>query len=101
MHKIQRLLLILVVATASSCAIRPASLQGRVDKRFERLEKERARLKTLTDPVDRAKTEITISEILLGLASDAARSGEPEVLQKRLGEYVDVIEDAHDGLMKA
>lgn len=101
MRKIRRLLFILVVATASSCAIRPISLQGQVDKRFERLEKERSHLKSLTDPVDRAKTDITISEILLTLAGDAVRSGEPEVLQKRLGEYVDTIEDAHQGLTKA
>src|SRR5581483_11187942 len=100
MRKMQRLLFTLLLFASASCAVRISSLQGQVDKRLERLEKERARLKTLTDAVDRTKSDITISDILLSLASDAVRSGEPEVLQKRLGEYVEAIEDAHDSLMK-
>ncbi len=52
------------------------------------------------DPVDRTKSDIAISEILLSLASDAVRSGEPEVLEKRLTEYVDTIQDAHQAMMK-
>jgi hypothetical protein len=100
MRIIQRLLFILLMSTAASCAIRTASLQGQVDKRLDRLERERAHLTTLSDPFDRTKSEIAISEILLSLAGDAVRAGEPEVLQKRLGEYVDTIEDAHQGLIK-
>jgi len=101
MRTIQRLPLMLLFLVATSCAVRTVSLQGQVDKRPERLERERARLKTLTDPVDRTKSDIAISEILLSFASDAVRSGEPEVLQKRLNEYVDTIEDAHQALMSA
>jgi len=100
MRIIQRLLFILLLSPTASCAVRTSFLQVQVDKRFERLDRERAHLKTLTDPVDRTKSDIAISEILLSLAGDAVRSGEPEVLQKRLGEYVDAIEDAHQGLMK-
>ena len=100
MRTIQRLLLMLLFLVAASCAVRTASLQGQVDKRLERLERERAHLKNATDPVDRTKSDIAISEILLSLASDAVRSGEPEVLEKRLGEYVDTIEDAHQCLIK-
>lgn len=100
MRNIQRLLFIVLVFTASSCAIRTPFLQ-QPDKRLERLERERAHLKMLTDPVDRAKTDITISELLLSLAGDAVRTGEPEVLQKRLGEYLEAIEDAHQGLVKS
>ena len=100
MRIIQRLLFILLLSTTASCAIRTSFLQVQVDKRLERLERERAHLKSLTDPVDRTRSDIAISEILLSLAGDAVRSGEPEVLQKRLGEYVDAIEDAHQGLMK-
>src|SRR4051794_38134150 len=94
------LLFILLVVVLSSCAVRTASFQGQVDKRLERLEKEKARVKAEIDPVDRTKSDIAISEILLSLASDAVRSGEPEVLEKRLAEYVDTIQDAHQGLMK-
>jgi hypothetical protein len=98
--RIQQLLFILLVVGLSSCAVRTASLQGQVDKRLERLDRERARLKALVDPVDRTKSDIAISEILLSLASDAVRSGEPEVLEKRLAEYVDTIQDAHQAMMK-
>ena len=84
--RIQQLLFILLVVVLSSCAVRTASLQGQVDKRLERLDRERARLKAEIDPVDRTKSDIAISEILLSLASDAVRSGEPEVLEKRLAE---------------
>jgi hypothetical protein len=98
--RIQQLPFILVVMVLSSCAVRTASLQGQVDKRLERLDKERARLKAEVDPIERTKSDIAISEILLSLASDAVRSGEPEVLEKRLTEYVDTIQDAHQVLMK-
>jgi hypothetical protein len=100
MRRIKRLLIMLVVLCVTSCIIRGASLQTPTDKRLVRLESERDKLKRTTDPVDRAKTDITISEILLTLASDAARSGEPEVLGKRLGEYVDTIQDAHQTMVK-
>src|SRR5690242_14290800 len=98
--RIQQLLFTLLVVVLSSCAVRTASFQGQVDKRLERLEKERARLKAVADPIDRTKSDIAISEILLSLASDAVRSGEPEVLEKRLAEYVDTIQDAHQAMMK-
>jgi len=98
--RIQQLLFILFVVVLSSCAVRTASLQGQVDKRLERLDRERARLKAVIDPVERTKSDIAISEILLSLASDAVRSGEPEVLEKRLAEYVDTIQDAHQAMMK-
>src|SRR5689334_575945 len=100
MRYIDRLPLILLALTVSSCAIHSASLQGQIDKRFERLERERAKQKAATDPIDRAMSDITISEILLSLAGDAVRSGEPEVLEKRLAEYVDSIQDAHESLVK-
>jgi hypothetical protein len=94
-----RLLFILVLLAATSCAVRTSSLQAQYDKRLERLEKEKEKLKRLTDPVDRAKTDIAISEILLSLAGDAVRTGEPEVLEKRLSEYRDTIQDAHQTLV--
>ncbi len=100
MRTIERFLLMLVVLSLTSCAIRTASLQAKYDKRLERLERERNKLKSATDPVDRAKTDINIAEILLSLASDAVRTGEPEVLEKRLSEYRDTIQDAHQTMVK-
>src|SRR5947207_2763624 len=101
MRTIKPLLLLLVVLAFNSCAaVRIASLQAPFDKRLTRLEAERDKLKRITDPVDRTKTDIAISEILLSLAGDAVRSGEPEALGKRLGEYVDTIQDAHQTMIK-
>src|SRR5207249_117781 len=77
-----------------------ASPQAQLDKRLERLQRERDKLSRFTDPVDRTRSDITISEILLSLAGDAVKSGEPEVLQKRLSEYVDAIQDAHQTMLK-
>jgi hypothetical protein len=84
----------------TGCSIRPAALQPQIDKRLERLDREREKLKRTTDAVDRTKIDIDISEILLSLVSDAVRSGEPEALGKRVGEYVDAIQDAHQAMMK-
>jgi hypothetical protein len=100
MQKLERVLLLLVVIAFSSCAIRTTPLQGQYDKRLERLQKERDKLTRLTDPIDRTKTDIAISEILLSLASEAIKTGEPEMLGKRLNEYIDTIRDAHETMMK-
>jgi hypothetical protein len=100
MQKLERVLLLLVVVAFSSCAIRTTPLQGQYDKRLERLQKERDKLTRLTDPVDRTKADIAISEILLSLASEAIKTGEPEMLGKRLNEYIDTIRDAHETMMK-
>jgi hypothetical protein len=101
MGTIHRVLFILIVVAVTSCAVvRTASLQGQYDKRLERLQRERDKLNRTTDPVDRAKTDINISEILLSLAGDAVKTGEPEVLEKRLKEYVGAIQDAHQTMIK-
>lgn len=101
MATIQRLVFIVTVVAVSSCAVvRTASLQGQYDKRLERLQRERDKLNRITDPVDRTKTDINISEILLTLASEAVKTGEPEVLEKRLKEYVEAIQDAHQSMIK-
>ena len=101
MPTILRLLFILAVMAVSSCAaVRTASLQGQYDKRLERLQRERDKLNRTTDPVDRTKTGINISEILLSLAGEAVKTGEPEVLEKRLKEYVEAIQDAHQSMIK-
>ena len=92
-------MLLIASATISCTTIRTASLQ-QIDKRLERLDRELEKLKRTTDPVDRTKIDIYISEILLSLVGDAVRSGEPEALGRRLGEYVDTIEDAHQAMMK-
>ena len=97
---IKRLFTVLIVWIASSCTVRTASLQPQFDKRLERLDREREKLKRSGDPVDRAKIDINISEILLSLVSDAVKTGEPEVVGRRLNEYIETIQDAHQTMMK-
>ena len=100
MHANRRLWFLLLVFAVSSCTIHTNALRGQYDKRLERLQKERDKLNRQTDPVDRTKTYINVSEILLSLAGDAIKTGEPELLDKRLNEYVDTIRDAHQTMMK-
>src|SRR5881396_4390137 len=97
---IKRLLTVLIVWIASSCTVRTAALQPQFDKRLERLDREREKLKRTGDPVDRAKIDINISEILLSLVSDAVKTGEPEVVGRRLNEYIETIQDANQTMMK-
>ena len=90
------LFLLLIV---SSCAARSSSssssFRQEYDKRLERLDNEREKMKRQTDPVGRTKAEIRISEILLTLVSDAVKTGDLELMEQRLEEYVTAIQDAH------
>src|SRR5262245_47161750 len=100
MRTIEQFSLMLIVFATTSCAIHISSLQQQYDKRLERLQKERDKLNKLTDPVSRTKTGITIADILLSLASDGVKANEPEVVGKRLNEYVDTIREAEQTMMK-
>ena len=100
MRTIKQFSTLLIVMAATSCAVRTVALQPQIDKRLERLDRDREKLKRTTDPVDRTKIDIDISEILLSLVGDAVKSGEPEVLGRRLSEYVETIQDAHQAMMK-
>lgn len=101
MRKINRSLALLLILSVNSCAtVRLSFLQTDYDKRLQRLEKEREKLGHQTDPVGRTKTQIKVSEILLMLVSDAVQSGEIEAMEKRLGEYMAAIQDAHQTMTK-
>src|SRR5262245_38718463 len=98
MQVIARSLLLFVFVSASSCAARGLPLQG-TDKRLVALQKEKDKLRRQTDPVDRTKTHIKISEILITLVTDAVRGGDLEVMEARLDEYVDTIQEAHETMV--
>jgi hypothetical protein len=93
---------LIVLLIVSSCAARSSSSSFRqaYDKRLERLENEREKLKRQTDPVGRTKAEIRISEILLTLVRDAVKTGDLELMEQRLEEYVTAIEDARQTMMQ-
>ncbi len=96
----KRFLVLLIFFSISSCAIRSSSLRAQYDKRLERLEREKDKLKRATDPVDRTKTEIRIAEILLTFVSDAANAGDQERLEQHLDEYRAAIQDAHQTMFR-
>jgi hypothetical protein len=93
-------IVVLIALSLTSCAFHSFALQQAPDKRLLELQKEQDKLKRTTDPVDHAKSDIKISEILISLVSDAARTGDLEMMDKRLGEYTSAIQDAHDTLTK-
>ena len=94
------LILVLLVNLNSGSALPFTLFQSDLDKRLERLQKEREKLDRETDPVGRTKTQIKVSEILLTLINDAVQSGEAEVMAKRLSEYRAAIQNAHETMMK-
>lgn len=71
------------------------------DKRLPDLQREREKLKKETDPVDRVKSNIKISEILLSFSGDAARTGDTETMNRHLTDYTAAIQDANDTLVKS
>src|SRR5215831_17120249 len=90
----RRIMAAVLVLGLGSTLISASPLQ-QPDKRIEQLSKERERLKRTNDPVDRTKTDIRISEILLTFVGDAVKDGDPDALSQRLTEYREAIEDAH------
>jgi hypothetical protein len=75
------------------------ALPAQTDKRVEQIEKERAKLVRETDPVDRTKIQIKISEVLLAFAAEAVSKGDFIEMQRHLTEYSGAIRDAHQTMM--
>src|SRR5262245_13556533 len=100
MWAIKQCVVLLVFLSISSCSVRLSSLQAPYDKRLERLEREKEKLKRQSDQVERTKTAIKIAEILLTLVSDAVNAGDYERLEQRLDEYTAAIQDAHQTMAK-
>jgi len=88
------LLPLIVVIGINSCTIRSASLM-QPNRRLVELQRERDKLRRSNDPVSKTKSHIVISDILLELTRDAARTGDMEILDQRLDEYVSTIREAH------
>jgi hypothetical protein len=81
----------------SGCATRIVEMKPL--QRSELLATEQGRLLELTDPVSRTKSYITISEVLLSFASDAARDGLTPAVNRRLEQYVSAVQNARDTLV--
>jgi hypothetical protein len=72
-----------------------------LSKTEESLQKERAKLSRTNDPVDRTKTQIKISSLLLTMLTDAARDGNDKLVEQHLNDYSNTISDAHLTMMKS
>ena len=69
------------------------------EARIKELQKERGRLEKTTDPVERAKIGIKISEILLDNVGDSVRQGDFSQMETNLTEYAETIQSAHQVLL--
>jgi len=95
------LISVLLALSMNPSEMRLAAAAQQPDRRLQNLEREKERLKHESDPIDRTKTDIKISEILLSLTGDAVRTGDMDAMQQRLDDYVSTINDAHEALTKA
>jgi diphthamide synthase subunit DPH2 len=68
-------------------------------QRSELLATEQGKLSESADPVSRAKSYITISEVLLSFASDAVKESSTPLLNRRLEQYVSAVEKARDTIV--
>lgn len=83
----------------SGCGARLANMTD--SQKAERLARERGRLQDLTDPVDKTRSWITISQILLDFAAGAGREGNMKDMQSLLDQYVTAIRSARDTIINS
>jgi len=69
-------------------------------KSEESLHREQKNLERASDPVARTRVQIKISELLITLVTDAARAGKDSLVEQRLNDYSNAIQDAHLTMMK-
>jgi hypothetical protein len=67
----------------------------------ERLAVERGRLSELQDPIERTRSYITISDLLLDFVADAARDHDAESLMPLVNQYVSTIRSARDTIVNS
>jgi hypothetical protein len=87
--------LVLLLAPALAATTHAAS----DEERAKELQRERAKLQKETDPVDRAKIGVKISDILMADVSEAVRKSDYDDLEMQLTAYAETIEGAHRALV--
>jgi len=88
-------LVLLLTAAFASAKVPVAGSEARVKE----LQRERVKLEKTTDPVERAKIGIRISDILLDNVGDYVREGDFAQMEVSLTEYAETIQTAHQGLV--
>jgi hypothetical protein len=87
----------LLLLTAAFVSAKVPTTAG--EARIKELQRERSKLEKTSDPVDRAKIGIRISEILLDNVGDSVRDGDFAQMEVNLTEYADIIQTAHQALV--
>jgi hypothetical protein len=87
--------LVLLLTPALAATTRAAT----DEERAKELQRERAKLQKETDPVDRAKIGVKISDILMADVSEAVRKSDYDDLEMQLTAYAETIEGAHRALV--
>jgi len=67
--------------------------------REQQLQRERQKLERETDPIDRAKIGIKISEILIDDVGDSVRDQQYTEMEEQLTAYSETIQNAHQSLI--
>jgi len=80
-------------------ALAPTTGAATDEVRAKELQKEREKLQKETDPVDRAKIGVKISDLLVEDVGDAVRQGDFDELATQLSAYAQTIENAHKELV--
>jgi hypothetical protein len=72
-----------------------------LDERLRRLNEERTRLETTTNPVTRTRIQVRISDLLVSFLGDAVDLGDVELIDERVREYTETIVDARDTMVNS
>ncbi len=96
---VRLMVLCLALLAAASCSGRVNIFSESRDERLRRLDQERARLARSTGPIDRTRTQIEISNLLVSMMDDAIDDGDIERLDQRLTEYRSTVIDARNTIM--
>jgi hypothetical protein len=89
------------VLASASCSGRPNVFGESRDARLVRLEDERMRLAGATNPVERTRIQIRISDLMISFMGDAVSDGDIERVDARMGEYRDAVLDARDTMFNS
>lgn len=93
--------LVFVLTLLSACAGRPNVFRESRDERLLRLDEEQATLARATDPVDRTRIQIRISDLMVSFMGDAARDGDVDRIEIRMADYRNAILDARDTMLSS
>ena len=91
----------LLILGLIGCSSRPNVFTEPLDERVRRINEERARLGTTTNPVTRTRIQIRISDLLISFVGDAVDVGDVELIDERIGEYRAVVLAARDTMVNS